>query len=78
MISTANRFFRPLDSITRAEAVKMILLAKGIAPLNENIGYLDIDTIGDLSGYINAAAEKSIITSPEDNAYFRPNDTSSR
>jgi len=78
-VSKTNAKFRPLDLITRAETVKMLLGAKGIASSDVAAGYKDVDAkLGDLAGYINAAAAEGIVAGSDKNAYFRPNDTSSR
>jgi len=78
-VSKTNTKFRPLDLVTRAETVKMLLGAKGIASSDVAAGYKDVDAkLGDLAGYINAAAAEGIVTGSDKNAYFRPNDTSSR
>ena len=70
-----NANFRPMDLVTRAEMVKMLLKAKGVQPSDEAQGFADIANIGDLASYVNAAAKAGIISK---NANFRPNDTASR
>lgn len=70
-----NANFRPMDLVTRAEMVKMLLKAKGVQPSDEDQGFTDIAKIGDLASYVNAAAKAGIISK---NANFRPNDTASR
>jgi hypothetical protein len=70
-----NANFRPMDLVTRAEMVKMLLKAKGVMPTDEDMGFTDIAKMGDLMGYINAAAKSGIISK---NMYFRPSDTASR
>jgi hypothetical protein len=67
--------FRPMDLVTRAEALKMLLSAKGIAPSTENAGFKDLGTDTTLNGYINAAAKAGIINK---GTSFNPNGTASR
>ncbi len=74
-VSKANAKFRPMDLVTRAEMVKMLLAAKGVATVTDDQGFVDLTNIGDLAGYVNAAAKAGIINK---GMYFRPNDTSSR
>jgi hypothetical protein len=75
VVSTANANFRPNASVTRAEAVKMLLGAVGEAGSTVDAGYMDLDNLGDLAAYINRANELGCAA---DATYFRPNATSSR
>lgn len=75
LVSKTNAKFRPLDLVTRAEMVKMLLNAKGIAPTTVDAGFKDIANTGDLAGFINAAAQAGIIKA---GASFNPNNTATR
>lgn len=75
MVSMANANYRPKDNVTRAEMVKMLLVSQGIAPTDVDAGFSDIAGLGDLSGYINAAAAAGIVSK---NASFRPNANANR
>ena len=75
VVSTANANFRPNASVTRAEAVKMLLGAVGEAGSSTDAGYMDLANLGDLAMYINRANELGCAA---DATYFRPNATSSR
>jgi S-layer homology domain len=75
VVSTANANFRPNASVTRAEAVKMLLGAVGEAGSSTDAGYMDVANLGDLAMYINRANELGCAA---DATYFRPNATSSR
>ena len=67
--------FRPMDLVTRAEMLKMLLSAKGIAPTTENMGFKDLGSDASLNGYINAAAKAGIINK---GTSFNPNNNASR
>jgi hypothetical protein len=75
VVSTANANFRPNASVTRAEAVKMLLGSVGEAGSSTDAGYKDVANLGDLAMYINRANELGCAA---DATYFRPNATSSR
>lgn len=76
VVSKANAKFRPSDLVTRAEMVKMLLAATGVAPSENSAGFSDVTSaMGDLNGYINAAVEEGIINA---GAMFRPNATATR
>lgn len=76
IVSKANAKFRPSDLVTRAEMVKMLLAATGVAPSETSAGFSDVTSaMGDLAGYINAAVEEGIINA---GASFRPNATATR
>lgn len=76
VISTASNTFRPTANVTRAEMTKMILGALAVAPSSTSAGFSDVNSsLGDLEGFINAAAEKNIVNKA---TYFRPNATGSR
>ncbi len=75
MVSTANANYRPLDLVTRAEMVKILLESQNIAPTSVDAGFQDISGTGDLAGYINAAAAAGIVSQA---SMFRPNDTATR
>jgi hypothetical protein len=70
MVSMANANYRPKDNVTRAEMTKMLLVSQGIAPTDVDAGFSDIAGLGDLAGYVNAAAAAGIVSK---NASFRPN-----
>lgn len=67
--------FRPMDLVTRAEALKMLLSAKGIAPITEDQGFKDLGSDASLNGYINAAAKAGIVNK---GTAFNPNNTATR
>ncbi|NRH20577.1 S-layer homology domain-containing protein [Candidatus Gracilibacteria bacterium] len=75
VVSTANANFRPNASVTRAEAVKMLLGAVGETGSAEDAGYTDLANLGDLAAYVNRANELGCAA---DATFFRPNATSSR
>lgn len=76
IVSKANAKFRPLDLVTRAEMVKMLLAAKGVATTETSAGFSDVtSSLGDLAGYINAAAAEGYIST---GTSFRPNATATR
>ncbi len=76
IVSTANAKFRPADLVTRAEMVKMLLAAKGVAPTDVSAGFSDVTaSLGDLAGYINAGVEEGLLKS---GTSFRPNATATR
>lgn len=63
--------FRPKNNITRAEALKIMLLANNISPvINESSKFQDIKTSSWENTYINAGVEKEIISL--DNKNFFP------
>ena len=67
--------FRPMDLVTRAEALKMLLSAKGIAASTEDQGFMDLGTDASLNGYINAAAKAGIVNK---GTTFNPNGNATR
>ncbi|HRI35714.1 MAG TPA: S-layer homology domain-containing protein [bacterium] len=75
MVSMANANYRPKDNVTRAEMVKMLLVSQGVAPTDVDAGFSDVAGLGDLTGYINAAAAAGIVSK---NASFRPNANANR
>ena len=77
IVSTKNQNFRPMDLVTRAEMLKMLLAAQGIEPSTTDVGFTDLpsDMASDLKGYINAAAAKGII---KKGTSFNPNNNASR
>lgn len=76
IVSSANAKFRPLDLVTRAEMVKMLLSARGVAPTDVSAGFEDVPaSMGDLYGYVNAAVAEGLIKS---GTSFRPNATATR
>ncbi|MFZ4461649.1 MAG: S-layer homology domain-containing protein [Patescibacteria group bacterium] len=76
IVSKANSKFRPADLVTRAEMVKMLLAATGVAPTNVSAGFSDVTaSLGDLAGYINAGVEEGCVKA---GSMFRPNATSTR
>lgn len=76
IVSKANAKFRPADLVTRAEMVKMLLAATGVAPTDVSAGFSDVTaSLGDLAGYINAGVEEGCVKA---GSMFRPNATSTR
>lgn len=75
-IVSKNAKFRPMDLVTRAEMIKMLLGAKGIQPTDVSAGFKDVDSkLGDLVGFINAAVKEGIISKKD---YFNPSNNASR
>lgn len=73
-----NKDFKPKNSMTRAEAVAVIVKALGYEPLDGNLNFSDASKIpGWGSGYIKVAIEKGIITGYPDNT-FKPSETVTR
>ncbi len=64
-----------MDLVTRAEALKMLLSAKGIAPSTTDAGFMDLGSDASLNGYINAAAAAGIINK---GTSFNPNGNATR
>ena len=75
VVSTASATFRPSANVTRAEMIKMILGSLGETASTEDAGYMDLNGLGDLAGYINRANE---IGCAATSSYFRPNASASR
>ncbi len=76
IVSTANTKFRPSDLVTRAEMVKMLLSARGVAPTDVSAEFDDVPaSMGDLYGYVNAAVAEGLIKA---GTSFRPNATATR
>lgn len=76
IVSKSNITFRPTDPVTRAEMIKMLLIANKIPSSDISAGFRDVpDSLGDLSGYINAGVEQGCIAS---GMLFRPNEAASR
>ncbi len=75
VVSTASATFRPNANVTRAEMVKMILGALGETASSTDAGYMDLNGLGDLAGYVNRANELGCVA---DGSYFRPNANSTR
>lgn len=67
----SDNSFRPKNNITRVEALKIILLANNIAPIdNQDSKFQDIQTNSWENTYVNAWVEKWILSL--DNKYFSP------
>lgn len=67
----SDNSFRPKNNITRVEALKIILLANNIGPINdENSKFQDIQTNSWENTYVNAWIERWIISL--DNKLFSP------
>ncbi len=76
VISTSSNTFRPSANVTRAEMTKMILGALGKTPSTTKGIFSDVtSSLGDLEGFINAAAEQNIVNKGTN---FYPNNTGSR
>lgn len=76
IVSRTRTIFRPVDSITRAEMIKMLLIANKIPPSDTPSGFSDVpDALGDLVRYINAGVEQGCVRAGN---IFRPNAASSR
>lgn len=70
VVSTSNKYYRPNDTVTRAEAIKILLGVIWAWKSNINAGYMDANNLGDLEWYINKAKE---IWSIADTKYIYPN-----
>ncbi len=70
IISTSNKYFRPNDKITRAEAIKILLWAIWEWKSTTTAWYVDTKNLGDLEWYINRAREILSIPNTE---YIYPN-----
>ncbi len=67
----SDNSFRPKNNITRVEALKIILLANNIAPINDEASkFQDIQTNSWENTYVNAGIERWIISL--DNKIFSP------
>lgn len=76
IVSKAYSYFRFADPVTRAELVKMLLMAADIPPSAVSAGFLDVSPIvGDLSLFINAGVADGCIQKGD---FFRPNAPASR
>lgn len=70
IVSTSNKYYRPNDTVTRAEAIKILLGVIWEWKSSINSGYMDVNNLGDLEWYINKAKE---IWSIADAKYIYPN-----
>lgn len=62
IVSNSGGKFRPSDLVTRAEMVKMLLVAQGYKPTHVSSGFSDVpETMGDLYTYFNAAVDKGFV-----------------
>ncbi len=81
IVDATSDLFRPDDSITRAEAMKILMnvLDEGVLDTEES-SFSDVDPSLDLAKYIEAAAEMGIVSGQEidGKTYFRPNDSITR
>ncbi len=80
LISNRSTRFRPNDSISRAEAAKIIVRAFGGSPSNRNISFTDVDMYSDLTAYIETAKELGFFSGQVVNGKlkFRPYDSITR
>lgn len=69
-VSIKTKYFRPHDSITRAEALKILLGVIWERKSDRSAGYIDTINLGDLEWYINKAKE---LWSIADVKYIYPN-----
>ncbi len=74
IVNRAKRY-RPNDFVTRAEALKMLLSARGIPASNVSQGFEDLTADAGLNGYVNAAAARGIIGR---GGHFYPNKSAIR
>lgn len=76
IISRGHSLFRFSDLVTRAELVKMLLVANGIPPSSVPAGFSDLSAaLGDLSGYVNAGVAGGCI---RPGTTFRPDASATR
>jgi hypothetical protein len=74
-------YFRPNDSITRAEATKILMVALGITVSEPStMTFVDVNKNSDLAKYIEAAKFLNILSGQMKNGQhiFRPNDSITR
>ena len=61
--------FNPNKSVTRAEFVKMVVLATGLAPENGETGFNDVTAEHWSASYINAAVKSGLVNGVSDNEF---------
>lgn len=80
IVTDKNINFRPNDSISRAEAAKIIVGIFGVSVANTNITFSDVDANSDLTRYIETAKTLGFFSGQVANGklYFRPYDAITR
>lgn len=80
IISNKNTNFRPNDTISRAEAAKIIVGIFGGNTANRKITFADVDASSDLAKYIETAKELGFFSGQliDGKLKFRPNDSITR
>jgi S-layer homology domain len=80
LISATLPSFRPDAPITRAEAMKILILALGADVSDVPVSFADVDNRSDLAKYIEKAKMYEIISGQKigTRTYFRPNDSITR
>ncbi len=68
-IISADKNFRPEDEISRAEFIKLVVLAFGIAPVYETVIFSDCDKSAWYNSYISAAAAAGIVQGSDGKIY---------
>lgn len=80
-VNADSVYFRPDASITRAEAMKILIKILGAkVPDIESSSFSDVDANLDLAKYVEAAINMDIVSgeSVDGKTYFRPNDSITR
>lgn len=72
MIPSEQGLFKPSQALTRAEAAKLLVLARGLTPVYGASSFPDVKTGDLLHPYIQAAAQARLFGGFEDGT-FRPN-----
>lgn len=81
LVNANSEYFRPDASITRAEAMKILVSALGEEVTDiETSSFSDVDVDLDLAKYVEAAINMDIVSgeSVDGKTYFRPNDSITR
>lgn len=80
IITSKNTYFRPNDTITRAEAAKIIVGVLGVSLANNDTSFADVDPYSDLTPYIETAKNFGFFTGQmiDGELRFRPNDPITR
>lgn len=80
IVSDKNTNFRPNDSISRAEAAKIIVGIFGANVVNTETTFTDVDATSDLAKYIETAKSLGFFSGQvvDGKSLFRPNDSITR
>lgn len=75
IVTGENGYFRPDDSVTRAELITMAVRALGLQAKEKEIGFADVSSDSWYAPYVQAALENGLISA---DSLFRPNDLVTR